>query len=89
MAQLTVEVVYALPERQQVVRLALEDGATALDAVEAAGIGAAFAALARFGQKIDPGTRLRDGDRIELLRPLVTDPQEARRARARRRAAGR
>ena len=84
MAKLTVEVVYALPEHQQVLTLALEEGATALDALRAAGIDAPFAALARYGHRIEPQTRLRDGDRVELLRPLVADPREARRRRARR-----
>ena len=84
MARLKVEVVHALPERQHVVTLELEEGASALDAVRASGIGAPYAGLAMYGQKIGPGTQLRDGDRVELLRPLAADPQQARRRRARR-----
>jgi hypothetical protein len=84
MARLKVEVVYALPERQQVARLELEEGACALDAVRASGIEAAYAGLAVYGRKIDAATLLRDGDRVELLRPLAADPNEARRLRARR-----
>ena len=59
--------------------------ATARDAVRAAGLDQPCAALGRFGKPIEPGTALRDGDRVELLRPLYADPKEARRRRARRR----
>lgn len=80
-----VEVVYALAAKQEVVVLDLEEGATAHDAVKASGLAAHYAALGRFGRRIDPATALRDGDRIEILRPLAEDPREARRRRARRR----
>jgi putative ubiquitin-RnfH superfamily antitoxin RatB of RatAB toxin-antitoxin module len=83
--KLRVEVVWALPARQRVVSLELEEGATARDAVQASGLRTTYAALGRFGKKIAPGTVLRDGDRVELLRPLAADPKEARRQRARRR----
>jgi putative ubiquitin-RnfH superfamily antitoxin RatB of RatAB toxin-antitoxin module len=83
--KLRVEVVRALPTRQRVARVELDEGSTARDAVEAAGITAPFAALGRFGKKIEPETILRDGDRIELLRPLREDPKDARRRRAARR----
>jgi putative ubiquitin-RnfH superfamily antitoxin RatB of RatAB toxin-antitoxin module len=41
-----------------------------------------------FGELCDRRTRPRDGDRIELYRPLRIDPKAARRSRARRRACG-
>ncbi len=84
MARLKVEVVHALPERQQVVTLELEEGASALCAVRAAGISAGYAGLAIYGERIAPERRLRDGDRVELLRPLAVTSQEARRRRAMR-----
>jgi putative ubiquitin-RnfH superfamily antitoxin RatB of RatAB toxin-antitoxin module len=67
----------------------LPDGATVAQALERAG-GQGFAAaaqdapgmLAIFGRLVAPATRLRDGDRIELLRPLQADPKERRRQRA-------
>jgi hypothetical protein len=68
------------------VALELEEGATAHDAVRASGLAVQYAALGRFGRKIGPTTPLREGDRVELLRPLAQDPKEARRQRARRRA---
>ena len=82
--KLRVEVVWALPGHQRVVHVELEQGATAADAVAAAGIGERFSALGRHGEKIAPRTILRDGDRVELLRPLAIDPKEARKRRARR-----
>ena len=86
MTKSTVEVVYALPQHVQVVTVMLEDGATVLDAVRASGITADYAALAIFGEPVAPGQRLRDGDRVELLRPLAVPPMEARRRRAARSA---
>ena len=83
--KLRVEVVWALPDRQRVMTLELPPGATAADAVRASGLQASFAALGRSGKKVEPGAKLRDGDRVELLRPLAVDPKEARRRRARRR----
>jgi uncharacterized protein len=41
-----------------------------------------------FGVAAEPGAALRDGDRVELLRPLQADPKEARRQRARRQRGG-
>jgi putative ubiquitin-RnfH superfamily antitoxin RatB of RatAB toxin-antitoxin module len=35
-----------------------------------------------FGRPVTPASPLHDGDRIEILRPLVTDPKEGRRQRA-------
>jgi len=40
------------------------------------------AALAVFGRVVGPEQALRAGDRLELLRPLPTDPKQARRERA-------
>jgi uncharacterized protein len=83
--KLRVEVVRALAASQRVVSVELSPGATARDAVRAAGVDQPYAALGRFGKRIEPGTPLRDGDRVELLRPLFADPKEARRRRARKR----
>ena len=42
-----------------------------------------------FGEIASDATRLEDGDRLELLRPLIADPKEARRNKARRAAKAR
>ena len=87
---LSVQVVYALPDVQAVVNLRLPPGATAADAVRLSGLCERFASidpagnrLGIFGQLCAPETRLREGDRVEIYRPLQADPKEARRRRAR------
>jgi uncharacterized protein len=85
-----VEVLYALPDVQDVVVLELAEGACARDAVAASGLlarhrlPAASLTLGISGRKASPDSPLRDGDRVEILRPLLIDPNEARRRRARR-----
>jgi putative ubiquitin-RnfH superfamily antitoxin RatB of RatAB toxin-antitoxin module len=39
-------------------------------------------AHAVFGVRVDANAPLHDGDRLELLRPLLADPKDARRQRA-------
>lgn len=86
-----VEVVYALPQQQRCIELVLPAGSTALQAIEQSGLLAETdllpeqlktAALGIYGQKINSGTRLKDGDRVEIYRPLLLSPTEARRLRA-------
>jgi putative ubiquitin-RnfH superfamily antitoxin RatB of RatAB toxin-antitoxin module len=43
----------------------------------------AMIGYAIFGQRARADTPLRDGDRVELTRPLLADPKDARRRRAR------
>jgi putative ubiquitin-RnfH superfamily antitoxin RatB of RatAB toxin-antitoxin module len=88
-ATVRVCVVYALPRAQRVVELALADGATVAEAVAQSGLLEEFPELNReavavgiFNRACALQTRLRDGDRVEIYRPLVIDPKEARRARA-------
>ena len=77
-----VEVVHALPEGADVVSVQLPEGATVADAVAASGLrGSEFGV---FGKRVLPEQRVRDGDRVEIYRPLKVDPKEARRRRARR-----
>lgn len=47
----------------------------------------AAAQIGVFGVKAKTGQALHEGDRIELWRPLLADPKEARRARATAKAA--
>ena len=80
-----VEVVYASPESQQVVKVHLEPGATVRDAVIAAGFTTRQEQkFGIFGKAVPPDTRVAQGDRVEIYRPLLIDPKEARRRRARR-----
>jgi len=93
---LTVRVVYALPDRQWGTTVTLMPGATAMQAVEVSGvlescpeIGKRPLALAVFGRPVQPGTPLKPNDRVEILRPLLKDPKDARRQRAGESRAGR
>lgn len=89
-ASLRVEVIYAEAGQAWRRLLVLDAGASVADALCAlvptleAWPAAARepAALAIFGRECQPSTLLRDGDRLELLRPLPTDPKLARRERA-------
>jgi len=87
-------VVYALPQRQWSAAVALAPGSTVAMAIEAAGLIEAFPELLGraleagiFNRVCSPGHVVRDGDRIEIYRPLQIDPKQARRLRARRRDA--
>lgn len=81
-----VSVCYALPERQLLLELEVEEGTTALAAVRASGLAEQHPeldlqalSLGVFGRKVTAETVLRDGDRVEVLRPLLADPREVRR----------
>jgi putative ubiquitin-RnfH superfamily antitoxin RatB of RatAB toxin-antitoxin module len=84
-----IEVVLAMPEKQELIRLDLAPDATVADAIEQSGIVAMFdgfeldkAKVGIFGQKVTMEQLLRDGDRVEIYRPLLIDPKEVRRQRA-------
>lgn len=86
-----VEVAYALPHEQKIIALQVEDGCTARQAVVRSGIVELFpeidpeaAPMGIFGKAIkDPAsTVLREGDRVEVYRPLIADPKEVRARRA-------
>jgi uncharacterized protein len=79
----------AAPGRLFVRELELPDGASVNEAIERSGLQAAFpqlqiddAHVGIFSRKTTLAARLRDGDRVEVYRPLKIDPKEARRMRA-------
>ena len=84
-----VEVAYAEPDRQFLRRVALARGATVRDAIAASGLESEFGIDSGrltpgiWSKPVAPDALLEDGDRVELYRPLVADPKEARRRRAR------
>jgi uncharacterized protein len=93
---ISVEVAYALPHKQKIISLLVEPGTTALQAVERSGIVKYFpeidiatAKMGIFGQSL--GSKgldtaashvLHESDRVEIYRPLISDPKDARRKRA-------
>lgn len=79
-----IEVVRAWPRRHASVSLQLPGDATVSDALAACGLPLdGICGYAVFGERIAVEGRLCDGDRLELLQPLLVDPKEARRRRAR------
>ena len=88
MASLSVEVVYALPGGEEAVSLKVPAGATALDALRASGllerhpeIDLARQKIGIYGKVVSRQAPLRDGDRVEVYRPLLVEAKEARRRR--------
>jgi putative ubiquitin-RnfH superfamily antitoxin RatB of RatAB toxin-antitoxin module len=87
--RIAVEVVHAWPDRCWSRHLVLPEGTCVGDALDAVAGGLAAEGLvlhdlglAVFGRAVGRETPLRDGDRVELLRPLLMDPRQARAARA-------
>jgi putative ubiquitin-RnfH superfamily antitoxin RatB of RatAB toxin-antitoxin module len=86
---ISIEVVYALPEKQVLLSLEVPAGTTLGEAIEQSGIKKEFpdmlvdpARLGIFSVKAGLDDILRAGDRVEIYRPLIADPKEARRKRA-------
>lgn len=84
-----VEVAVAWPELQVVVPLKLAEGSTVADAIEGSGLRERFPdleispeRLGVFADRRAPEDRVRDGDRVEIYRPLKVDPKVARRMAA-------
>lgn len=91
MDSIRVEVAFATPEKQRIVAVDVPLGTTATEAVRLSGIAQEFpqdnlavAPLGIFGRKLtEPQTtQLSAGDRVEIYRPLLIDPKQARLNRA-------
>jgi putative ubiquitin-RnfH superfamily antitoxin RatB of RatAB toxin-antitoxin module len=84
-----VEVVLAMPGRQELIALEVVAGSNIADAIARSGLPGMFEGfeldpekVGIFGQKASLDQVLRDGDRVEIYRPLIADPKEVRRQRA-------
>ena len=84
-----VEVAFALADKQVLRAVELPDGATVAEAIDASALARQFPDLdfeelqaGIWGKPVERARAVRDGDRIELYRPLEMDPREARRLRA-------
>jgi putative ubiquitin-RnfH superfamily antitoxin RatB of RatAB toxin-antitoxin module len=84
-----IEIVLAQPGHTRSLTLSLAPGATVADAVHRAAACAEFtdvnwdaAPLGIFGRLVTRDQVLKQGDRVEIYRPLATDPKTARRKRA-------
>lgn len=84
-----IELIYALPEQQDLLELDVPEGTTVEMAIELSGILERYPELdltqnkvGIFSEIVSLNKILRQGDRIEIYRPLLIDPMEARRLRA-------
>ena len=87
-----VEVIYALPSQQVLLKVLVGADATVRQAVIDSGVLDDHAELdlehlkvGVFGKRVTLGTRLHEGDRVEIYRPLIADAKEARRHRSAKR----
>ena len=87
--RINLEVVYAMPDIQEVAKLQLPEGSTVAQAIEASGlllkhpeIDLKKNKLGVFAKLAKVDTVLRDQDRVEIYRPLIADPKEVRKQRA-------
>ena len=85
---ISVEVVWAMPDRQELIELSVPAGSSIEHAIEVSGLyqkypdrGLESADVGIWGQVLPRSHRVADGDRIEFYRPLQMDPREARRQR--------
>lgn len=88
---LHIEVAYATPEKQKIIALTVTEGTTLREAVERSHIADEFpgldvtkAPLGIFGKKVTKPdeTPVKEGERVEVYRPLIIDPKQARANRA-------
>ena len=87
--QIKITIAYATPAQQELLELAVPEGATLLEAAlqsgiaeRAPGLDLPAAPKGIHGEVRPNNHKLEDGDRIEIYRPLHQDPKEARRQRA-------
>ena len=88
---INVEVAYAKPEKQIIRAVNVDEGTTIGAAIVQSGIMMDFpeldlelenAKVGIFGKVASMTAELKDGDRVEIYRPLIADPKEVRRQRA-------
>ncbi len=87
--QISLEVAYGTPKKQALLEVVVEKGATVEQAILASGIVKRFPDINLEVLKVGIWNRTckltdlpKKGDRIEIYRPLIADPKEARRRRA-------
>lgn len=89
--KINIEVAFALPEKQSILKIEVPEGCSVFDGAKQSGIDKVFpeidfetADMGIFGKivKKPKEQTLREGDRIEIYRPLIIDPKQARLNRA-------
>ncbi len=86
---INIEVVYGLPEKQSLLSVKVAPDSTVLQAIEASGIQKIYTDINLNENKVGVWNRtcklsdiLREGDRVEIYRPMIADPKEVRKRRA-------
>lgn len=86
MSDFEIEVVFALPDEQLLCTVVASSGATVAEVVSKSGLQAKFhqhdfsaLAVGIWGRVVNWDQVVKQGDRIEIYRPLAIDPREARR----------
>ena len=86
---LSIEIAYALSQKQELVHLKLPAGSTVQQAIDASGLRLRYPEIdlvkhkvGVFGKLSKLDAPLRDRDRVEIYRPLIADPKEVRKKRA-------
>ncbi|MDP2534739.1 RnfH family protein [Alteromonas stellipolaris] len=84
-----IEVAYALPTKQSLVDVAIKEGATVEEVIQASNLLKEYPDIDLSSTKVGIWSRVvklrdtvKDGDRIEIYRPLIADPKEIRKRRA-------
>ena len=90
-SKIRVEVAYALAHEQKIISLLVPVGTTVVEAAKVSGIVKFFpeinldnARLGIFGKAVSKPKEqaLKEGERVEIYRPLIADPKEVRKRRA-------
>ena len=83
---MNIEVVFALPGRQELISLTVDPDTTVETAISLSAIGDRFPdedfssyQTGIWGKLVNRDHPLEEGDRLELYRPLLIDPRDARR----------
>lgn len=87
--QIDIEVAYALPHKQTLLAVKVDEDSTIEAAINACGILSMHEEIDLSVNKVGIWSKskklsevLRPGDRIEIYRPLIADPKEVRKRRA-------
>ena len=88
-SMISIEVAYAATDKQVLLGLSVPEGTTVAEGIEQSAIQDEFPelkvdtkAVGIFSHKVPLDHVLREGDRIEIYRPLIVDPKEMRRQKA-------
>ena len=87
--KIKIEIVYALPHEQELIKLEVPANSTIADAIKLSGLLEKNAEIdlekgkfGLFGKLSKLDVIVREKDRVEIYRPLIADPKEVRKKRA-------